>query len=66
MSVLFNAANSASANAEAPAAAKTFDNAEGEELTKKKGIPLMQKVSRVTVILPPKNMSEKTQSNNPL
>ena len=33
---------------------------------KKKGIALAQKVGRVTVILPPKKLSEKTTGNNPL
>ena len=51
---------------DATAATKT-DGSEDDELNKKKkGIALAQKVSRVTVILPPKKLSENATGNNPL
>jgi hypothetical protein len=49
------------------ATAATQSSSGDDELNKKKkGIALAQKVSRVTVILPPKKLSEKTTGNNPL
>ncbi len=44
------------------------DNGTGDEESnlKKKSVSLAQKVSRVTVLLPPKKLSEKTAINNPL
>jgi filamentous hemagglutinin family protein len=45
---------------------KRVDDKSDDELKKKKGIALAQKVSRVTVILPPKKISEKSTSNNSL
>ena len=51
----------------AKVAQKTDATGEDDLLKKKgKGIALAQKVSRVTVILPPKKLSEKTTANNPL
>jgi hypothetical protein len=54
----------ASENTAAPSEAVT--SSDDELNKKKKGISLAQKVSRVTVILPPKKLSEKTTGNNPL
>ena len=50
---------------DATAATKT-DGSDEELNKKKKGIALAQKVSRVTVILPPKKLSENATGNNPL
>ena len=60
-------ANAASASDDATKfAKKSDDTGEDDSAKKKKGIGLVQKVSRVTVILPPKKLSEKTTANNPL
>jgi len=45
---------------------ETVGGSDDELNKKKKGIALAQKVSRVTVILPPKKLSEKATGNNPL
>lgn len=55
-------ANAASAADSDATATKTATNTD-EDDTKKKGIALAQKVSRVTVILPPKKLSETTTPN---
>ncbi len=49
-------------------AKNSTDNGSGDEdlAKKKKGIALAQKVSRVTVLLPAKKLSEKSNANNPL
>jgi len=52
-------------NADA-ATSKTSSQDDADELKKKKPISLAQKVSRVTVILPPKIFSENQGSKNPL
>ena len=63
-------ANSTSAAMSSDDTAKntTTDNGtdDGDLTKKKKGIALAQKVSRVTVLLPEKKLSEKTTANNPL
>jgi hypothetical protein len=52
------------ANNESTQAAATSDNSNDDQKKKGKQIALAQKVSRVTVILPPKNVSE-TQTKTP-
>jgi hypothetical protein len=52
---------------DAAAATQSSSGSDDDELNKKKkGISLAQKVSRVTVILPPKKLSEKAVADNPL
>jgi hypothetical protein len=46
--------------------AATTDASTDDELDKKKKISLAQKVGRVTVLLPPKKLSDKTAGNHPL
>ena len=58
--------SAASASGDSAKTSKVTDSGEDDSLNKKKGIALAQKVSRVTVILPPKKVSEKTTSNNSL
>jgi len=59
-----NAPKEVTETTDASSAGTTTDSP--DDLKKKKGISLAQKVSRVTVILPPKNLSEKSSGNNPL
>jgi hypothetical protein len=61
-------ANAASASDDSNQLAKKTDDTGEDDPTKKKGkgIALAQKVSRVTVLLPPKKLSEKSTANNPL
>ncbi len=59
-------ANAATASDDSTKRAKKSGAGEEDSFNKKKGIALAQKVSRVTVILPPKKVSEKTQPNNSL
>jgi len=52
---------------DANAATQSSSGSDDDELNKKKkGISLAQKVGRVTVILPPKKLSENATGNNPL
>ncbi len=51
---------------DANAATQSSSDSDDELKKKKKVIALAQKVSRVTVILPPKKLSEKATDNNPL
>ncbi|HEY2328957.1 MAG TPA: hypothetical protein VGI63_04000, partial [Verrucomicrobiae bacterium] len=56
-----NATSAAASNQSADTDTQTADNTDNtDDLKKKKGIALAQKVSRVTVILPPKKLSEVT------
>jgi hypothetical protein len=57
-------ASAASASDNNTVAKKVDGGTDEEDPKKKKGIALAQKVSRVTVILPPKKVSEKSTSNN--
>jgi hypothetical protein len=61
-----NATSAAMSSDSTTSVAKSSGTDEGDDSNKKKGIALAQKVSRVTVILPPKKLSEKTTANNPL
>ncbi len=60
-----SAAASNDSNQTADKATGTGDDSD-DDLKKKKGITLAQKVGRVTVILPPKTLSENQTSKNPL
>jgi filamentous hemagglutinin family protein len=62
------AANSTSQSASNDNSNNTADNSSDADDLKKKGkqITLAQKVSRVTVVLPPKNLSENKNSKSPL
>jgi hypothetical protein len=54
-------------NSSQTAAAGSSDGSDDDDLKKKKkGVTLAQKVSRVTVLLPPKTLSENQTSKNPL
>jgi hypothetical protein len=61
-----NASKDVAETTDANAATQSSSGDDDELNKKKKGISLAQKVSRVTVILPPKKLSEKTTGNNPL
>jgi filamentous hemagglutinin family protein len=61
-----NATSSAMASDDSVNSTKTTDNTAGDDLKKKKGIALAQKVSRVTVLLPANKLSEKSATDNPL
>jgi hypothetical protein len=60
-----NATSQAMSSDDTDSAANTTNNTD-DDLKKKKGIALAQKVSRVTVLLPVKKLSEKSEANNPL
>ena len=53
-------------NASQTAASTSGDGDDTDDLKKKKGITLAQKVGRVTVLLPPKTLSENQTTKNPL
>jgi hypothetical protein len=62
-----NATSSAMASDDSANATKTTGTTTDDDLKKKnKGIALAQKVSRVTVLLPAKKLSEKSATDNPL
>jgi hypothetical protein len=61
-----NATSQGMASENSAAPSEAVSSSDDELNKKKKGISLAQKVSRVTVILPPKKLSEKTTGNNPL
>ncbi len=61
-----NNASTGLANDQTTKAVATTDTADEDPDKKRKGPELVKKVSRVTVILPPKNLSENQSSNNHL
>jgi filamentous hemagglutinin family protein len=61
-----NATSQGMSNASQTAASASEDTDDPDDLKKKKGITLAQKVGRVTVVLPAKALSENQTTRNPL
>ena len=61
-----NVAKEVAETTDSATATQSSSNSDGEDQKMKKGIALAQKVSRVTVILPPKKVSERAGTGQPM